>query len=104
MAGRRHAARGRPLPLALQVVDDLALVPDVIAGGEDVDAEVEKLVDDLRSDAEAAGGVFAVGDNQVDAVLLLTSRADARWTMVRPGPSEDVADEENAQCVSSLES
>ena len=72
----QHAARQRGLIAVggVHVLDDLALVPDVIAGGDDVDAEFEQLLGDLRSDAEAAGGVFAVGDGEIDAVLLLQFR------------------------------
>jgi len=52
--------------LAGEIVVDFAFVPDVIAAREDVDAVAEELVGELRGDAEAAGGVFAVGDGQVD--------------------------------------
>ena len=65
----------------VHVVDDLALVPDVIAGGDDINAEFEQLFGYLRCDAEAAGGVFAVGDGEVDAVLLL----QFRQTLVNDG-------------------
>ena len=54
----------------LEVFDDLALVPDVIAGGHDVDPEIEQLVRELRSDAEPGGGIFAVGNDQIDGILL----------------------------------
>ena len=47
----------------------LALVPDVVAGGEHVDPKAEQVVRDLRRQAEAAGGVLAVGDHQVDDEL-----------------------------------
>ena len=58
----------------VHVIDDLALVPDVIAGSDDVDAELEQLLGDLRRNAEAAGGVFTVRDGEVDRVLLLELR------------------------------
>ena len=50
------------------VLEDLFLVPDVVAGGDDVGAEVEELFGDGGRDAEAAGGVFAVDDEEVDGV------------------------------------
>jgi len=69
----QDAARQRRLISVggVQVIDDLALVPDVVAGGDDVDAEFEQLFGNLRSDAEAAGGVLAVGDGEFNAVLPL---------------------------------
>jgi hypothetical protein len=38
----------------------------VIAAGQHVDSIAEQLIGELRSDAEASGRVFAVGDGQVD--------------------------------------
>ena len=37
----------------LEIVDDLALVPNVIARGKHVDAEFEEFLGDLSGDAEA---------------------------------------------------
>jgi len=44
------------------VLEDLLLVPDVIAGGDDVRTEVKELFRDGGRDAEAASRVFAVDD------------------------------------------
>ena len=52
--------------LAGEIIVNFALVPDVIAGGDDVQAVVEQFVGELGRDAEPAGGVFTVGDGQVD--------------------------------------
>ena len=52
--------------LAREVVINFALVPDMIAAGEHVDAEAEQIVGQLRRDAEAAGGVFAIGDREMN--------------------------------------
>jgi hypothetical protein len=41
----------------------------VIAGCDDVSAEVEDIVGDFRSDAEAPGGVFAIDDDEVNVVI-----------------------------------
>ncbi len=54
----------------VDVLEDLFLVPDVIAGGDDVRAEVEELFSDGGCEAEAAGGVFAVDDEEIDGVGL----------------------------------
>ena len=69
----------------------------MIAGGEHRDVEVEELVDDGGRDAESAGGVFRVGDDQINRALLderrqVLAHADAA------GASEDVANKENTQC------
>jgi hypothetical protein len=50
------------------VFEDLALVPDVIAGGDDVGAEIEEFLGDGGGDAEASGSVFAVDDEEIDCV------------------------------------
>ena len=44
------------------VFEDLFFVPDVVAGGDDVGAEIEEFFCDGGGDAEAAGCVFAVDD------------------------------------------
>jgi hypothetical protein len=41
--------------LAGEIVVDFALVPDVVAASQDVDAVAEQLVRELRRDAETAG-------------------------------------------------
>src|SRR6185312_12417279 len=55
---------------ALKVVDDFALVPDVIAGGDDIDTQVEQILRQGSGDAEAAGGVFTIGNDQIDGAVL----------------------------------
>jgi len=44
------------------VLEDLFFVPDVVAGGDDMRAEVEELFGDGGRDSEASSGVFAVDD------------------------------------------
>src|SRR5262249_17190634 len=78
-----------------EIIDDFALVPDVVAGGEDVDAEIEQIFCQRRSNSETGGGVLSVGEDKVNAVLandslqLVTDDGPA-------GPPEDIADEECA--------
>lgn len=50
------------------VFEDLSLVPDVVAGGNDVGAEIEELFCNGWCDAEASGGVLSVDDEEVDGV------------------------------------
>ena len=78
----------------VEVVDEFALVPDVVAGGEDVGAEVEEVVGNLRSDAEAAGGVFAVDDDELGLVGL-AQVTDVRLEDAAARAAKDVADEED---------
>lgn len=47
---------------------DFALVPCVVAEGDDVDFVAEDFVGDFWGDAAAAGGVFAVDDDEVGGV------------------------------------
>ena len=54
----------------LKILDDLAFVPDVISGGHHVDAEIEKLFGQGGSDSESGSGIFTVGDDEIDGVLL----------------------------------
>jgi hypothetical protein len=73
----------------------------VIAGGDDVDAEFEKFLGDLRSDTEAAGGVLAVGDGEIDRVLL----PQLGQALVHDGPAwpaKNVSDEEYSQVATFL--
>jgi hypothetical protein len=69
----------------------------VVAGGEDVGAEVEELVGDLRGEAEAAGGVLRVDDGELD-VVGLADVADVLADDAAARAAEDVADEEDVQC------
>ena len=76
------------------VLDDLFFVPDVVAGGDDVSAEVEELFCDGGRDAEAAGGVFAVDDEEIYGVGF-EDVGEVLAYDVAAGRTEDVADEEN---------
>lgn len=88
------AAAGVRVGGDVHVFDDLFFVPDVVAGGDDVGAEVEEFFCDGGSDAEAAGGVFAVDDEEVYGVSF-EDVGEVLAYDVAAGRSEDVADEEN---------
>ncbi len=66
--GRALGEIGRPQEalLARREHQRLALVPDMVAGGDDVGAGVERLAKDFFGDAEAAGGVLAVDDDEIE--------------------------------------
>ena len=76
------------------VVEDLALVPDVVAGGDDMGAEVEELFGKGWGDAEAAGGVLAVDDEEVDGVRF-EDVGEVFADDMTTGGAEDVSDEED---------
>ena len=76
------------------VLEDFFLVPDVVAGGDDVGAEVEELFGEGGGDAEAAGGVLAVNDEKIDGVRF-DDVGEVFADDVAAGRAEDVADEEN---------
>ena len=80
----------------LEVFDDLALVPDVISGGHHVDTQIEKLFRQRRRDSESGRGIFAVGDDQINGVLLAQSGQTVFYD--RPsGSPKNVTDKKNFQ-------
>ncbi len=76
------------------VFEDLALVPDVVAGGDDVGSHVEDLFGEGGRDAEASGGVFAIDDEEVDGVGFEDVGEMLAYD-VAAGGAEDVADKED---------
>src|SRR5579885_1242390 len=91
----QHAAGGAAvLHSRIEIVVDLLLVPNMIAGGEHVGAQFEKFLADRRGDAKAPGRIFDVDNQELDAVGL-----DKMMKMLAhdlaPRAAEHVADEEN---------
>ena len=82
----------------LEVIDDLALVPNVIAGSEHVDAEVEEFFGDLTGDAEAGRGVLSVGDDQINR-MSSNQRSQFFLNDIPPGPPKNVPNKQYAQAV-----
>jgi hypothetical protein len=80
----------------LHILDNLALVPDVVAGGEDVGALVEELVGNARRQAKPAGRIFRVHHHQVDAPLL-DQRDEVLAYDTPSGLAKDITDKENTQ-------
>jgi len=76
------------------VFEDLALVPDVVAGGDDVCAEIEELFCDRRGDAKAASGVFSVDYEEVDGVGFKDVR-EVFADDVAAGGAKDIADKKD---------
>ena len=68
----------------------------MVAGGDDVDAELEQFLGNLRRDAESAGGILTVGDGEIDGVLLL-QLGKPFVNDIPARPAENVSDEEYSQ-------
>ena len=79
----------------LKVIHDLALVPDVIAGGDHIDVQFEKLFGESRRDAEAGGRILSVGNHQVNG-LIAHDAGQAVFDNGAAGASENVTDKKNA--------
>src|SRR5690606_3140593 len=62
----REVCRPKEAMLARREVERLALVPDVVAGGNDIGARVERRLEDLLGYAKPASGVFAVDDDKIE--------------------------------------
>jgi hypothetical protein len=76
------------------VFEDLAFVPDVVAGSDDVGAEVEEFLGDGGGNAEASGSVFAVDDEEIDDVGF-DDVGQVFADDVAAGGAEDVADKKD---------
>src|SRR3546814_8716712 len=66
--------RAQQARLAGDVGHHLALVPAMVAAGDDVGPGFEKLAADLVGDTEAGGRVLAVHDDEVEAEALAQPR------------------------------
>ena len=88
IVGRADDAVGR-----VEELVDLAVPVDVVAGRDHVDAGVEHRRGGALGDAEAAGDVLAVGDDEVRGVAL--AQAGQRLDQRPPARlADDVADEQ----------
>src|SRR5262249_60968668 len=94
-AGRTGREIDRPEQAGMPIdeSDGLALIPDVVAGADDVDAAGIEFVADLLGDAEAGGGVLSVHDDEIEHEFAPQPRHMLEHH-VPPGPPDDVAAEE----------
>src|SRR5580698_1797012 len=79
-----------------KIVQQLALVPNMIARGHHIRAELEELIGDLRRHAEAARRVLDVHDGEINLVSL-AHMADMLAHNPAPRAAKDVADKQNVQ-------
>lgn len=75
-----------------QQFQDLLLVPEMVAAGDDIDAGGKNLPGGFEGNARTAGGVLPVGDDKIQAGLLAQFRQE-RFDRVASGLADDVADE-----------
>ena len=60
--------------IAIYVGDDLALIPDVISGRQNVDTAIVKFAAQALGEPEAAGGIFGIDHDEVDREFLAQAR------------------------------
>lgn len=65
----RIICRAKETGFIFEKGEDLFLIPEMIPAGDDIDARVEKLRGGAGSDARAAGGIFAIGDDAMNLVF-----------------------------------
>jgi hypothetical protein len=91
VVGRAHDAR-----LLVEVGEDLLAVVGVVAERDGVDPGPEQLVGDLRRDAEPAGDVLGVDDDERGLVAL--AQAGQQSEQRPPAePAHEIADEEDGR-------
>ena len=91
---RREVGRLAQPFVVLEGVDDLSLLVDVIAQGDEIDAAVAQAAIQARGQPGPAGGVLRIGDDQIEPLAAdqlghgLADEVDARR-------AHDVANEED---------
>ena len=80
--------------LVRKIFHDFAAVPNVVAAGEDFNAQAEQFLSNPRSDAEARGGILAIGDAKIDLALGENVR-QALANDASAGRADNVTDEKN---------
>ena len=93
---RRIVRRPNDPVAAFEVLGKIALVENMVAAGDEVDAGGEHLVGGLRGQAETARCVFAVSDAGVD-VMLLAKQRDATLQRFATRGTDDVPDYQNVE-------
>src|ERR1051325_9405270 len=90
----RIIQRPQEARLPLQQRDDFLLIPEVVAGRDDIDAAGEDFLGGLDGNPGTAGSIFTIGNHQTETVLLpqfrneFLDRAPARLP-------DDVGDKEH---------
>jgi hypothetical protein len=90
-AGRKIAGAQHPV-LIPDEGEDFALVEPVIAGGDAIDTEGEHLIRDIAGDAETAGQILAIDDDEIELQVFAQGRQFRRQDFT-PRFSDHIADE-----------
>ena len=70
----REIRRTQQARVAVDIGDELPLVPDVVAGGQDVDAAIVEFAAEALGQAESAGRVLRVDDDEVEREFVAQRR------------------------------
>ena len=81
----RIILRAQDAVFVVDIGEDLLLVGPVIAGRDHVDAHGEEFLGDGAGEAEAAGGILAIGDDEIGLRGAPCSRGSSAATTSRPG-------------------
>ncbi len=81
---------------ALDEDQRLFLIPGVIAERDGVGAGIQQFLIDRLGDAETAGGIFAIDDDEIERPVADHAR-QISGDGGAAGPADDVTDEENTQ-------
>ena len=87
---RREIGRAQDAVIARDVLDQLALVPDMVAGRQDVGAGIVKLAREPFGQPIAMRGVLGVDDRHIDREVALQSGQVAAHRLP-PGAPDDIA-------------
>ena len=85
----REVRRAQDAGIALDIGDDFALVPDVIAGGQDIDFGVVKFAAETFGQAASRSSVLGIDDDQIDRKLTAQGR-HVLFDGLTARPSNDV--------------
>ncbi len=82
--------------VALDVLDQLALVPDVVAGREDVGAGIVQLAGQPLGQAETMRRVLRIDDHKIGGEVA-PQRRQVGLDRLPPGPPDHIAEQKDVQ-------
>ena len=79
----------------IEMGNDIALVPDMVAGGDHIDADAIEFIADFRRDTEPAGRVFTIHDDEIE-VIAFAQHGNMLDHGLAPGPPDHIAAYQNS--------